>query len=143
MAACDVRFGCADSRFTVPAGKLGVIYHPRGLARIRAVFGDALTSRMILAGETVSGIEAEAAGALAATMDGADLQPHAEAFARRTREGAARSRSAHRRWLRLLARGAVGREQADEYEQMRRDAYASDDYVDRLRALRQPKKCED
>lgn len=46
--ACDLRVCAADAFFAVPAARLGLGYDPRGIARVRRVFGDGITRELLL-----------------------------------------------------------------------------------------------
>jgi enoyl-CoA hydratase/carnithine racemase len=58
VAACDVRLAAPGVRFTVPAARLGVVYHAAGVALLRRVFGPALARRMLLAADGITAEEA-------------------------------------------------------------------------------------
>ena len=71
--ACDLRVGTPQTTMRVPASRLGVVYHPRGVARMRRVLGESAVRRMLLLDETLDAPTLERAGALdrvAADADG-------------------------------------------------------------------------
>lgn len=62
--ACDLRLGRADTSFLVPAARLGVVYHARGLSRIHGAVGSNGARRLLLAGGELLAADLERAGAL-------------------------------------------------------------------------------
>lgn len=135
--ACDLRIAAGDVRFTVPAARLGVVYHPRGVALLRSVFGPALARRLLLAADSVGAEEALRAGVLA-ELTGADALPDAALrLAGRVRQGAPRPLRAHRDLLRALDRGGLTGEAADAYAEARRAAYGGEDYREGRAAARE------
>lgn len=142
VAACDLRFAAPGVRFVVPAARLGVIYHPRGVQLLRGVFGPALARRLLLAADEVGAAEALQAGALAALHPEGQLFGAAQAFAERLGLGSPRCVRAHRDLLRALERGPIDPAVQASYELARRAAFASDDFRegrDAARGRRRPR----
>ncbi len=123
VAASDFRLACPAASLRVPAGKLGVVYHAAGLARIHAAFGSTVARRLVLAGEQVA--IADAGASLVAIVELERLDAEALALARRIRELAAHSVAGNRRLLRALDRAAtLPADLLEAHEQARREAYA-------------------
>ena len=61
---CDLRLARDDTRFTVPAARLGVVYHPAGVDLLERCLGLALTQRLLLLGDTLDAAELLRAGGL-------------------------------------------------------------------------------
>lgn len=137
VAACDLRFAAPTVRFTVPAARLGVVYHPRGVALLHHVFGPALARRLLLAGESVAADEALRAGALAGLHPTEALHQAARDLAERLRQGAPLALRAHRDLLRALDRGGPTDAELADYDHARRAAYASDDHREGRTAARE------
>jgi len=122
IAACDFRLACPAASLRVPAGKLGVIYHAAGLARIHAAFGSTVTRRLFLAGEQVP--IADARPSLVGLVELEQLDERALGFARGIRELVAHSVAGNRRMLRALDRAqALPAELLESHEHARRAAY--------------------
>lgn len=136
IAACDLRFATPTVRFTVPAARLGVVYHAAGVALLRRVFGPALARRLLLAGESIAADEAHRAGALAGVHPGEALHQAARDLADRLRQGAPLALRAHRDLLRALDRGEPTAAERAAYDDARRAAYTSDDYREGRAAAR-------
>lgn len=123
VSTCDFRIGCPRASLRVPAGKLGVVYHAAGLARINAVFGSTVTRRLFLAGDKVEIGDARAG--LAAYVEPEALDEAALALARRIREQSPRSVAGNRRLLRALdEHTSLPADLLEAHEQARREAYA-------------------
>lgn len=135
-AACDLRIAAPGIRFMVPAARLGVVYHARGIQLLRAVFGPALARRLLVVADEVRAEEALSAGALAALHEPAELPAAALTLAERLLCGAPRSRSAHRDLLRALDRGPLTPEAEAAHELARREAFGSDDFREGVVAAR-------
>lgn len=134
VAACDLRLAAVGARFTVPAARLGVVYHADGVALLRRVFGPALARRLLLAADSIDADEALRAGALAGLYPPDALAEAAEAFAARLRQGAPHSLRAHRDLLRALDRGGPAPEELAAHHHARRLAYTSDEFRERRAA---------
>ncbi|MCA9713172.1 MAG: enoyl-CoA hydratase/isomerase family protein [Myxococcales bacterium] len=125
--ACALRIARAGVWFQVPAARLGVVYHARGLQRFRAVFGPGLVRRLMLLGDRLSAEEVLAVGGLARLVEGPDeLERAATELATRLREASPRSTRGHRAMLLSLERdGAPDAARLAEHEARRREAYAA------------------
>lgn len=60
--ACDLRYCTDDSRFRMPAAKLGLGYARPGVQRMREVLGSARTTELFMTARTFDGIEAARIG---------------------------------------------------------------------------------
>ena len=105
----------------LPAGKLGVIYHAEGLARVHAAFGSTVARRLLLAGEKVE--IADARASLVALVEYERLDDEVLALARRVREQSPRSVAGNRAILRALDLAVLPEELLVAHEQARREAY--------------------
>jgi len=131
--SCDLRLARDDTRFTVPAARLGVVYHPAGVDLLRHSLGLALTQRLLLLGDTLDAAELLRAGGVHELHPAAGLADAAEQVARRLLAGAPASVRAHRDRLRAAPPGADD----GAYEAARRAAYHSDDYREGRAAARE------
>ncbi len=78
-AACDMRVATPDTRFVVPAARLGLGYDLRGIDRFRRVFGPAATAALLFTANALPAAAALGNGAVHALFE-ADVA-EAEAFA--------------------------------------------------------------
>ena len=123
--ACDVRIAVESAAFSIPAARLGVVYHADGLASIRAAFGGALAARLLLAAETIDAREAFAAGALARVVSREAFGGAVDALVDAIAAGVPRSVAGNRDLLRALARGPIDDAMRARHEEARAQAYAS------------------
>jgi enoyl-CoA hydratase/carnithine racemase len=121
ISCCDFRVACTSASLRVPAGKLGVIYHADGLARIHAAFGAAVARRLLLAGEKVE--IADVRASLAGLFEYEKLDEEVLALARRLREQSPRSLAGNRAILRALDLATLPEELLAAHELARREAY--------------------
>jgi enoyl-CoA hydratase len=125
VCACDLRIARRGIYFVVPAGRLGVVYHPTGVQRLHRVFGPALSRHLLLLGRRVSGAQAECAGALTELVDPDGLDEAVQRAVTNLSRGSSLSRTAHRNLLRQLDAGRPTPPQVRDYEALRERAYAS------------------
>jgi enoyl-CoA hydratase/carnithine racemase len=121
ISCCDFRVACTSASLRVPAGKLGVIYHAEGLARIHASFGAAVARRLLLAGDKVEITDVRAS--LAALVEYERLDDEVLALSRRIHEQSPRSLAGNRTILRALDLATLPEELLAAHESARREAY--------------------
>ncbi len=136
----DFRIATQDARFRVPAGRLCVVYHARGLMRMHAAFGPMLTRRLLLTGSEVSAAEADQAGALHETTTVEGLEPAVIKLCEGLTRQAPASVRGNRRLLRALDEVALPAPLLALHEQARAAAYASDDHAEARAAVREGRK---
>ena len=134
VCSCDLRIARDDTRFTIPAARLGIVYHADGVALLHHILGTALTQRLLLLGETVHVDELLRAGGVHAVHAASDLHEAALAAAARLRAGAPASLRAHRDRLRGLIAGVPP---GPAYDAARQAAFASDDHREGRAAARE------
>lgn len=132
--SCDLRIARDDTRFTVPAARLGLVYHADGVALLYKTFGPALAQRLLLLGETLYVDEVQRSGGIHAVHGSTELDEAAVAAAHRLRAGAPASLRAHRDRLRGLIAGAAP---DPAYDAARRAAFASEDHREGRAAVRE------
>lgn len=136
-ATCDFRIATTEAEFRVPAGRLCVVYHARGLMLMHAVFGAALTRRMVLAGERVGAAQAEAAGALHDRVEFGALGPAVDTLCAALVEQAPASTRGNRTMLRTLDERPLPPDLLAAHEQARASTYASEDHAEARAAIRE------
>ncbi len=135
-AACDLRLARHGVRFRVPAGMLGVVYHADGVQRIHAMFGPALTGRLLLLGHEVTAEETVAAGGiLEVHPDQESLRAAVDACVRRLRSMAPLSLRGNRDALRRIGRPPLPPGFVAEHERRRTEAYDGEDHREARAAL--------
>lgn len=82
VALCaDLRFAADDARFALPAARLGVGYHPSGVARMVQVIGPARTAELLFAALQHTADEAQRMGLVNRVLPAADLEGFTRAYA--------------------------------------------------------------
>jgi enoyl-CoA hydratase/carnithine racemase len=71
--ACDLRYCTDDSRFRMPAAKLGLGYARDGIKRMREVLGSARSAELFMTARTFDGIEAARMGIVQEVFPRADF----------------------------------------------------------------------
>lgn len=61
---CDLRLGTPHASLCLPPVRLGILYHPQGIARLAALCGFAMARRLLLLSETLDAHAARQAGLL-------------------------------------------------------------------------------
>ena len=122
--ACDLRIAAEGATFRVPAARLGVVYHAAGIGRLRAAFGPAGVSRLLLLGDPISAREADAMGALVRCVASDDLDATVDEIVARLGGIDRESFAANRDFLRALARDPGDHEARVAHEAARARAYA-------------------
>lgn len=124
VCSCDFRIARVGASLRVPAGRLGVVYHAAGLARIHAALGPTIVRRLFLAGDEVA-IE-DAREGLVALVEAEQLDAEALALAERITRLAPRSVAGNRRLLRALDRAhALPADLLEAHELARTEAYSN------------------
>lgn len=118
--ACDFRVGDATAVFCLPPAKIGVVYAPRGIARIAAVTGLQRAKWMLLTGERVTADQAEGFGLL--DVRDADAETRALTLAQDLAAAAPLAIAGMKRAFAGLARGV-----APDVDGLRRAAFNSAD----------------
>lgn len=138
--ACDVRIAHRKVWFQVPAARLGVVYHAAGLANLRAVFGAAGATRLLLLGERLTADDAHANGALVALAEPETFPDMITQTLDRLLRAAPLSLRGNRNLLRTLAAPQLGSAARVAHEQARREAYASEDHQEARSAVEQRRR---
>jgi enoyl-CoA hydratase len=131
--ACDLRVASTTAKFGLPEAALGLIPGAGGTQRLSWLCGRGVASRLILAGERISGSEAEQLGIVQWAFEPDELAERAEAIVGRI---ASLSLTALREAKQLLA-AAGDRDRDGFYEEREADRrlFASDDTRARIRGF--------
>jgi enoyl-CoA hydratase len=68
--SCDHRIASEDAFFQVPAARLGLLYNPRAIVRMRQLLGRDAVFRLLVLGERLDAIAARQAGVVARVVEG-------------------------------------------------------------------------
>jgi enoyl-CoA hydratase/carnithine racemase len=135
---CDLRIATRESRFGVPAARLGVGYGHPGLKRLMDVVGPAFAMEIFFTARQFSADEALAMGLVNRVVDDGQLEPFVADYCARVAENAPLTIAAVKTCVRELSRGRdFDRERC---EAVVRACFESEDYVEGRRAFMEKRK---
>ena len=140
VCACDLRIATESVWFQVPAARLGVVYHADGLARIRAVFGEAGAAALLLLGRRLPASQARSAGALLDVVPADAFDDAVAEVVAALGKGAPQSIAGNRTLLRALSDAALSRQVREAHADARRRAYGSADHREARTAVAQGRR---
>jgi enoyl-CoA hydratase/carnithine racemase len=130
---CDLRVATRESRFGIPAARLGVGYGHAGLKRLIDVVGPAFALEIFFTARQFTADEALAMGLVNRLVDDAELEGLVGEYCRRIADNAPLTIGAVKTCVRELLRGRdFDRERC---EAVVRACFASEDYVEGRRAF--------
>jgi enoyl-CoA hydratase/carnithine racemase len=134
--ACDLVMAAEDARFGIPSAKLGIVINHENVQRLVAAIGPKRAGAMLLAGRTISGVEAVEWGLATEAVTPEALEPAVDELAERVAELAPLSVAASKRGIRsVLGRLSPGSD--EEFETMAARALSSHDLLEGLTAFRE------
>ncbi|MFA7438075.1 enoyl-CoA hydratase [Castellaniella sp.] len=134
--ACDLRYCAAESRFRMPAGRMGLGYDHRGLARFVDVLGLARASELFFTSQLVDGERAEQVGLVQGVFPDARFLSSAEDLLAAIATSAPLTLRAAKLGLRRALGQPGGPTEAQAHEAMAR-CFLSKDYQEGQRAFRE------
>lgn len=105
--ACDVRVSSTTAACELPALRLGFLYNPASLARVRGRLSQAAAARLLLLCERIEGHDTLAAGIATHVCDDGQALVSAKSVAQRWGAASYRAASATKHLLLALERGAL------------------------------------
>lgn len=131
---CDLRFCAEESRFGIPAARLGLGYGLRGMKRLADVVGPAFAKEMLFTARLFSAAEAHHMGLVNRVLPDAELGPHVAACAATIAGNAPLTIAAAKRALDEAMKDESERDVA-AVEAMVEACFASEDYAEGRRAF--------
>ncbi len=131
---CDLRFCAEESRFGVPAARLGLGYGWRGMKRLADLVGPAFAKEMLFTARLFSAAEALHMGLVNRVLPDAELGPYVAACAATIAANAPLTIAAAKRALEEALKDESERDVAT-VEAMVEACFASEDYVEGRRAF--------
>ncbi len=132
--ACDLRFASSDSRFGVPAAKLGVGYRAGGIAKVLALVGPSFTKEIFFTARQFSAEEALQMGLINRMVERDRLRTAVAEYCDTIAVNAPLSIKAVKKILKELTRRDAGPDW-DLCEELVEECFASDDYIEGRRAF--------
>jgi enoyl-CoA hydratase/carnithine racemase len=139
VLACDVRLAVPDGSLGAPAGRLGLVYSPRGLEMILSEIPFAIAADLFLAGATISARRAFELGVINQIVEPGELSQAALEVAAHIAALSPLSVRANRRALRAMRRagGALRAADAEQLREAREHAMRSGDFAEGVAAFRE------
>lgn len=135
----DIRLAAADARFALPAARLGVGYHPSGVARIVDVLGPAAASEIFFAALQYTADEALRMGLVNRVLPKEDLEGFTRAYATAMAANAPLTQRAAKRAIRSVLRGTLVEDSA-ALDHLIAACFESQDYAEGVRAFLEKRK---
>ena len=136
---CDLRLCAEDSRFGIPAAKLGLGYGYASLKRLADVIGPAFAEEMLFTARLFSAEEALAMGLVNRVLPGSELGPAVADYATTIAANAPLTVAAAKFVLNELMKDESERDRA-RGEAMVSACFASEDYIEGRRAFMEKRK---
>jgi len=136
---CDLRIASDDSRFGVPAAKLGVGYRFNGIRRLSELVGPSFTAEIFYTGRQFSAQEALQMGLINRMLPAAELEKYVLDYAATLAGNAPLTIAAVKRSLIELRKDPAERD-LDLCQKMVDACFASEDYVEGRNAFMEKRK---
>ncbi len=137
--ACDLRIASDNSRFGVPAAKLGLGYRYSGIKRLADLVGPSFTAEIFYTGRQFDAQEALQMGLVNRVLPVADLEKYVLDYATTITNNAPMTIAAVKRTL-LEIRKNPGERDLELCQKMVEDCFASEDYAEGRTAFMEKRK---
>jgi enoyl-CoA hydratase/carnithine racemase len=137
--ACDLRIASDDSRFGIPAAKLGVGYRFAGIRRLSELVGPSFTAEIFYTGRPFNAQEALQMGLVNRVLPATELEKYVMDYAATLTANAPLTIAAVKRSLIELRRDPAERDLA-ACQKMVEDCFASEDYREGQKAFMEKRK---
>ena len=140
--ACDLAVAAEDARIGIPSGRLGVVVSFESVERLVLAVGPKRAADILVAGRTLTGVEARAWGLVNEAVPGEALADRTQAMAERVATSAPLSVRASKRGIRVALDGLALDRQTEgfgvgDFEAMATAALASEDLREGIEAFRE------
>jgi enoyl-CoA hydratase/carnithine racemase len=136
---CDLRIASDDSRFGIPAAKLGVGYRFSGIRRLSELVGPSFTAEIFYTGRQFNAQEALQMGLVNRVLPAAELEKYVVDYAATLTANAPLTIAAVKRSLIELRKDPADRDLALS-QKMVEDCFASEDYKEGQKAFMEKRK---
>ena len=135
---CDLRYASSDSSFGIPAARLGVGYHHNGVRRLIDVVGPSFAKEIFYTARRFDASEAQAMGLVNRVVERDELAALVDDTCGRIAENAPLTVRSVKTIVGELVRGSHA--DLELCEQVVRDCFGSEDYVEGRRAFMDKRK---
>ena len=137
--SCDIRMASNDSRFGIPAAKLGVGYRVAGIAKLVDLVGPSFAKEIFYTGRPFDAKEAETMGLVNRLFEPDALQAGVDEYCEIMSQNAPMTISSVKQMVGQIIR-KDGPIDADYCEQLVDDCFASEDYIEGRTAFMEKRK---
>jgi enoyl-CoA hydratase len=139
--SCDIRIAADDATFSMPPAKLGIVYRWNGLLKFVDIVGQGHTREMFFSGRTYGAARARDMGLVHHVLPRTELAGFVDAMAQDIADNAPLALRGIKTALnRLRADRRVSSEDIQEMEELRYQAYRSEDIKEGRAAFREKRK---
>jgi enoyl-CoA hydratase/carnithine racemase len=139
--SCDIRIAADDASFSMPPAKLGVVYRWNGLLKFIEIVGQAHSREMFFTGRTYQAAQAKEMGLIHHALPRAELAAFVYGMAQDIADNAPLALKGIKAALnRLRNVRRIGAEDIQELEELRYQAYRSEDIKEGRAAFRERRK---
>jgi len=135
---CDIRIASADSRFGIPAARLGVGYGAPGVKKLVSLVGPSYTKEIFLTARHFDAAEAQTMGLINRVVPASELEGYTRQYCALIADNAPKTMSTLKRTVTEVLRG----HEADweVCDRLVRECFASQDFVEGRRAFMEKRR---
>jgi len=135
---CDIRIASADSKFGIPAARLGVGYGAPGVKKLVSLVGPSYTKEIFFTARHFDAAEAQTMGLINRVVPGAGLEEYTRQYCAAIADNAPKTISTLKRTVTEILRG----QEADWElcDSLVRECFASQDYIEGRRAFMEKRR---
>lgn len=133
---CDLRVTVSGARFCVPTARIGIVYSERAIRQMIQVLGPARTKELLFTADLVDAAEAADMGIVNAVVETDEIDDYTADLASRIAGNAPRSLTASKQIVETVLDGdRPSPTERAHLEQLRAEAFESDDFEEGLAAI--------
>ena len=136
---CDIRIASDNSKFAVPAAKLGLGYRAAGIKVLMDVVGPSFAKEIFFTGRLFSAQEALAMGLVNRVVPEAELDSHVDGYCEMIGNNAPLTMHAAKRTVEELSR-LDGKPDLERSARLVKECFASEDYIEGRRAFMEKRR---
>jgi len=138
-ACCDIRICTDDSRFAIPAAKLGLGYGYTGLRRLVDLVGPAFTKELFFTARQFTALEANAMGLVNRVVSVDELLPYVTEYVSAIASNAPLTVTSVKQIIGEITKDTIERD-IEACESLVKACFDSEDYIEGRRAFKQKRK---
>lgn len=135
---CDMRIATVDSKFGIPAARLGVGYGAAGVKKLVSLVGPSYTKEIFLTARHFDASEAQAMGLVNRVVSGTELEEYTRKYCALIAGNAPMTMSTLKRTVSEVLRGHEA--DWDACDNLVKECFASEDFVEGRRAFMEKRR---